>query len=53
MYHRIDGRLVAVGIFDLCRQVFNSAYFLWDPDYKSLGLGVVGAIVEMEYVRMI
>ncbi len=53
MYHRIDGKLVAVGIIDICSQVFNSAYFLWDPDYKSLNLGVVGAIVEMEYIRMI
>ena len=52
MYHRIDGRLVAVGIIDICPlQTFNSAYFMWDPDYKFLNLGTVGALIELEYMR--
>ena len=53
MYHRIDGKLVAVGIIDICDRYFNSAYFLMDPEYRFLNLGVVGAIKELEYMRLI
>ena len=53
MYHRIDGKLVAVGVIDICNRFLNSAYFLYDPDFKFLNLGVVGAIREMEYMNMI
>ena len=53
MYHRIDGKLVAFGVIDICTRFFNSAYFVYDPDYKFLNLGVVGAIREMEYMRMV
>lgn len=50
MYHRIDGKLVAVGLIDICESVMNSAYFLYDPDYRFLNLGVIGAIIEIEYM---
>jgi arginyl-tRNA---protein transferase len=53
MYHRIDGKLVAVGIIDITPTVLNSAYFMYDPDYKFLNLGVVGAVMEMQYMNMI
>ena len=53
MYHRIDGKLVAIGVLDICNRFMNSAYLLYDPDYKFLNLGVVSAIREMEYMRMI
>lgn len=53
MYHRIDGKLVAVGVIDICSKYLNSAYFIYDPDYSKLSLGVVGAIKEMEYMRLI
>ena len=53
MYHRIDGKLVAVGVLDICKRFMNSAYFLYDPDYMFLSLGVVGAIREMEYMNMV
>lgn len=53
MYHRIDGKLVAIGVIDICKRFFNSAYFIYDPEYKFLNLGVVGAIREMEYMNMI
>lgn len=52
-YHRIDGKLVAVGNIDICTQYFNSAYFIYDPDYMFLNLGVMGAIRELEFCRMI
>jgi len=53
MYHRIDGKLVAFGVIDITTRFFNSAYFVYDPDYKFLNMGVVGAIREMEYMRLI
>lgn len=53
MYHRLDGKLVAVGVIDICPSVLNSAYFIYDPDYKFLNLGIVGAMVEIEYMRLI
>ena len=52
MYHRIDGKLVAVGVVDILKTFFNSAYFIYDPEYSFLNLGVVGAIRELEYMRM-
>jgi len=54
MYHRIDGRLAAIGVIDICpNSVFNSAYFMWDPDFKFLNMGTVGAIVELEYMKLL
>lgn len=53
MYHRIDGKLVAFGVIDLTKKYLDSCYFVYDPDYKFLNLGVVGAIREIEFMRMI
>lgn len=52
-YHRIDGKLVAVGVIDITNKMVNSKYFLYDTDYSHLYLGVVGAIHEIEYTRML
>ena len=53
MYHRIDGKLVAVGILDLCTTVCNSAYFLYDPAFRFLNLGVIGALTEIQWLRLL
>lgn len=53
MYHRIDEQLVAVGIIDITPTVLNSAYFIYDPNFKFLNLGVVGALMEMQYMNML
>ena len=53
MYHRIDGKLIAVGVIDIVKHFFNSAYFIYDPDYDFLKMGIVGAIRELEYMRLI
>mmetsp|Transcript_14670 Transcript_14670/g.10554 ORF Transcript_14670/g.10554 Transcript_14670/m.10554 type:complete len:124 (+) Transcript_14670:930-1301(+) len=47
MYHRIDGRLAAVGLFDITPTLYNSDYFIYDPEFSFLHLGVVGALMEM------
>ena len=51
MYHRLDGRLVAIGVLDILENFMNSAYFIYDPEFKFLNLGVVGAIREIEYMN--
>jgi arginyl-tRNA---protein transferase len=51
MYHRLDGKLVAVGVLDFLNKNVNSAYFIYDPDLKFLNLGVIGALRELEFIR--
>ena len=53
MYHKIDGKVVAVGVIDLLNTTFVSCYLIRDPDYSNLRLGVVTAIKEMEYMKLI
>jgi len=53
MYHRIDGRLVAVSVIDILETVFVSGYCIYDPEMNFLTLGVVTAIREFEYMRLI
>ena len=53
MYHRIDGKLVAVGVIDISNRYLKTGYFIYDPDYKFLNLGVIGAIRELEYMQLI
>ena len=52
-YHRIDGKLVAMGVNDITNTCLNSQYFIYDPDYSFLCLGVVGAIHEIEFMKMV
>ena len=51
MYHRLDGKLVAVGNLDFLYTSVNSGYFIYDPEYKFLNLGVIGALRELEFIR--
>lgn len=53
MYHRFNGKLVAVGNLDFLNTFVNSGYFLYDPDYKFLNLGVIGALREIEFMRRV
>jgi arginine-tRNA-protein transferase len=53
MYHRIDGKLVAMNVIDILKNVFVSAYCIYDPEYNFLSIGVVTAIRELEYMRLI
>ena len=53
MYHRIDGKLVAVNVIDILDTIFVSVYCIYDPDYSFLSLGVVTVVEEIEYFRML
>ena len=52
-YHRIDGKLVAVGALDITNKRVYSKYFIYDPDYNFLSLGILGRIHEIEYCKML
>ena len=47
-YRDPAGRLLAVGICDVCRQSLSSVYFYYDPAAARRGLGTFGAVREIE-----
>lgn len=44
---------MAVSVIDIMNSSMSSQYFIYDLDYKFLYLGVVGAIHEIEYMKMV
>jgi arginine-tRNA-protein transferase len=51
MVYRIDGRVVAVGIVDVCPNALSSVYFFFDPAFARRSLGIFGALKEIEECR--
>lgn len=51
MVYRIDGRLAAVGIVDVCPEALSSVYFFFDPAHARRSLGIFGALMEIEECR--
>jgi arginyl-tRNA--protein-N-Asp/Glu arginylyltransferase len=49
--HRLDGKIIAVGIWDILPTSLSSVYLYYDTDYQFLDLGVFTAIREIEYVK--
>jgi arginine-tRNA-protein transferase len=47
-YRDASGRLLAVGICDLCPESLSSVYFYFDPADAHRGLGTFGAVYELE-----
>jgi arginine-tRNA-protein transferase len=50
-YRDNAGRLLAVGICDVCSRSLSSVYFYFDPDDAHRGLGTYGALYEVEYAK--
>jgi len=48
-YRDVAGRLLAVGICDLCPSALSSVYFYFDPDHAARGLGTFGALFEIRH----
>ena len=53
LLHRIDGKLVGVSVIIISKNYLESAYFIYDPAFKFLNLGVMSVIREIEYMRLI
>jgi arginine-tRNA-protein transferase len=47
-YRDCAGRLLAVGICDICNESFSSVYFYYDPVEARRGLGTFGALHEID-----
>jgi arginine-tRNA-protein transferase len=50
-YRDAAGRLLAVGICDICSESLSSVYFYFDPAEARRGLGTFGAVYEIEFAR--
>ena len=51
MTYRVAGRLVGVGVLDLCPGAASSVYFYFDPAESRRSLGVFSALCEIEECR--
>jgi arginine-tRNA-protein transferase len=50
-YRDPSGRLLAVGICDVCPESLSSVYLYFDPADSRRGLGTFGALCEIAYAR--
>jgi arginine-tRNA-protein transferase len=50
-YRDRSGRLLAVGICDICGQSLSSVYFFFDPGCARRGLGIFGVMWELDFAR--
>jgi arginine-tRNA-protein transferase len=50
-YRNAAGQLLAVGICDVCSQSMSSVYFYHEPLESRRGLGIFGALYEIEFAR--
>ena len=48
-YRDPAGRLLAVGICDVCDESLSSVYFYYDPEEMRRGLGTFGALHELQW----
>jgi arginine-tRNA-protein transferase len=51
LIHRIDGKVVAVGILDILPTSISSVYLYYDPEYSFLDLGILTAVREIEFLK--
>ena len=49
--HKIDNKIIAVGVWDILPTSLSSVYLYYDPDYSFLDLGTLSAIKEIEYIK--
>ena len=48
-YRAPGGKLLAVGICDRCGEALSSVYFFFDPSQRARGLGIFGALCELDF----
>jgi arginyl-tRNA--protein-N-Asp/Glu arginylyltransferase len=48
-YRDGSGRLLAIGICDMCAESLSSVYFYYEPTEAGRGLGTFGAMVELDF----
>ena len=50
-FHKIDGKIIAIGVWDILPTSLSSVYLYYDPEYSFLDMGTLTAIKEIEYVK--
>lgn len=51
MNYYLDEKLIAVGVVDVVPKGLSSVYFFYDPKYKSLKMGIIGGLYELEFIQ--
>ncbi|KAJ3226967.1 Arginyl-tRNA--protein transferase 1 [Clydaea vesicula] len=46
-------KLIAIGVIDILPLCISSVYFIYDPDFDYLSLGVYGALREIAYTKVL
>lgn len=49
--YRLQGRLIAAGLVDLCSRSLSSVYVFYDPDLSRRSLGTFSALQELSFAR--
>jgi len=49
LIHKINGKIIAIGILDIMPESVSSVYLYYDTDYSFLNIGVFTALKEIEY----
>ncbi|CAD8201349.1 unnamed protein product [Paramecium octaurelia] len=52
MRYYVGDILVAVGVVDITETALSSVYFFYDPIFEEFNFGTLGALVEIEYVKL-
>lgn len=47
--YRLDGRVVAAGLCDVCPKSLSSVYFYFEPSLADRSFGTFGALVEIDW----
>ncbi|CAD8204750.1 unnamed protein product [Paramecium pentaurelia] len=52
MRYYLGDNLVAVGVVDITETSLSSVYYFYDPIFEEFNFGTFGALVEIEYVKL-
>ncbi len=50
MNYYLEEKLIAVGVVDISQDMLSSVYFFYNPKFKNYSMGVIGALIEIEWV---
>jgi arginine-tRNA-protein transferase len=53
LIHRINGKIIAVGVLDILPTSISSCYLYYDTDFSFLNIGVFTALKEIEYTKFL
>lgn len=51
MKYYLHDTLIAIGVADITPTLFHSMYFFYDTRYRAVSIGVVSALLEIEYIQ--